>query len=233
MTMLPATAVPSALGCKSRVRKVYRFAVGRARPSRLAVSLAVLAAMVPVAAWGLPIGPLLVPPLEARIPAATLQTGDSIDGIISLGGGFDRAVEAVRLAQIHPGARLVISGYGEEAAHRHAHESGISAERLVLEPGSRNTFENAVFTRRILGARPGERWLLVTSSAHMPRAIGSFRKAGLDVMPWPVGSEPEKYRLSNGVARHEWLGLIAYRLMGRTDALFPGPRDGLVKQPPR
>ena len=184
-----------------------------------------------MAAQGLPLGPLLVPPLEARIPRTTLKPGESVDGIISLGGHFDRAEEAVRLAQIYPAARLVMTGYGEDKAHRYARQSGISAERLLIEPDSRNTFENATFTRRILGARPGERWLLVTSPAHMPRAVGSFRKAGLDVRPWPVvTTAPEKYRFTTGVARHEWLGLFAYRLLGRTDALFPGPGHGLAER---
>ena len=179
-----------------------------------------------MAARGLPLGPLLVPPLEARIPAATLTGGEDIDGIISLGGGFDRAVEAVRLARIYPNARLVITGYGEADAHHYARASGIAAGRLTIEPASRNTFENAVFTRRLLAPRPGQRWLLVTSHAHMPRAVGSFRKAGFDVLPWPVTTALPEYRFTNWMARHEWLGLLAYRLLGRTDAFWPGPDPG-------
>ena len=85
--------------------------------------------------------------------------------------------------------------------------------------------------------QPGQRWLLVTSASHMPRAVGTFRRAGFPVIPYPVGYTtsglPDDYwgiRLEAStnlvrvdVAVHEWLGLIAYWLTGRTDALLPGP----------
>ena len=94
---------------------------------------------------------------------------------------------------------------------------------------------NAILTRRLVGPRPGETWLLVTSASHMPRAVGVFRHAGWDVVPWPVNyrtgrslavwyDAPFPERLGQfEVALKEWIGLIAYRLMGRTDALFPAP----------
>ena len=51
---------------------------------------------------------------------------------------------------------------------------------------SRNTVENAVFSMDLAKPQPGERWLLVTSGYHMPRAIGIFRRAGFAVEPYPV-----------------------------------------------
>jgi uncharacterized SAM-binding protein YcdF (DUF218 family) len=84
--------------------------------------------------------------------------------------------------------------------------------------------------------QPGQRWLLVTSANHMPRAMGAFRKAGFTVEPWPVdyrtADKYDRYLMfeapSEGLRRlelavHEWIGLIAYRLMGRSDELFPRP----------
>ena len=56
----------------------------------------------------------------------------------------------------------------------------------MLEDQSRNTRENAIFTRRLVDPKPGERWLLVTSAWHMPRAIGVFRKAGFEIEAFPV-----------------------------------------------
>ena len=111
------------------------------------------------------------------------------------------------------------------------------ASRLVLEDKSRNTEENAVFTKRLVDPKPGERWLLVTSAWHMPRSVGAFRRAGWEVLPWPVdyrsgasygetleNSLPDKLGNLDG-AVHEWLGMLGYRLMGRSATLFPGPGE--------
>ena len=107
----------------------------------------------------------------------------------------------------------------------------------MLEISSRTTDENARFTRKLVSPKPGERWLLVTSAHHMPRSVGVFRKAGFDVEPYPVDWRTRGWidasmpfdRLSGGLACadaavHEWVGLVAYWLAGRSDALFPGPR---------
>ena len=63
---------------------------------------------------------------------------------------------------------------------------GVARDRITLEDHSRNTVENAVYSKAIVQPKPGERWLLVTSAYHMPRAIGVFRKAGFPVEPYPV-----------------------------------------------
>ena len=70
----------------------------------------------------------------------------------------------------------------------------------------------------------------------MPRAVGSFRVAGFQVEPYPVefmtrGRSGPFAGFATGSAAliqldraaKEWIGLIAYRLMGKTEALFPGP----------
>ena len=91
--------------------------------------------------------------------------------------------------------------------------------------------------RQIASPKEGERWLLVTSAYHMPRAVGLFRKAGFAVEPYPVdwrvGSDAaDILSFSNvavdglgrtDVALREWIGLVAYRVVGRTGELFPGP----------
>jgi uncharacterized SAM-binding protein YcdF (DUF218 family) len=87
----------------------------------------------------------------------------------------------------------------------------------------------------LLKPKPSERWLLVTSALHMPRAVGCFRAAGFQVEPYPVEfrtgslSHHTQYATWSAAffnldfAMKEWIGLIAYRLMGRINALFPGP----------
>jgi uncharacterized SAM-binding protein YcdF (DUF218 family) len=125
------------------------------------------------------------------------------------------------------------------AAARLLESLGISRDRIILEDRSRNTLENAVFSKAIVQPTPGERWLLVTSAFHMPRAIGVFRKADFPVEPYPVdwrtrGAEDMMRPfavMSDGLQRsdtavHEWVGLVVYWLTKRSSELFPGPIQG-------
>jgi len=113
---------------------------------------------------------------------------------------------------------------------------GIGKDRLIMERRSRNTYENAVFSKAIASPKQGERWLLITSAYHMPRAIGVFRAVGfaVDAYPvdWhtrgPVDAVKPFSSLSDGLGRtdtavREWLGLVVYRLTGKTEELFPAP----------
>jgi uncharacterized SAM-binding protein YcdF (DUF218 family) len=119
---------------------------------------------------------------------------------------------------------------------------GIDRARVILEDQSRNTRENATGTAELLKARglvpkPGERWLLVTSAYHMPRAMGVFRKAGLELQAWPADyytsgalreliRPPHRWSWSFSLVddtAKEWVGLIAYRWAGYTDELLPRP----------
>lgn len=209
------------------------------------------------------LGYLLVRPLESAFPRPAAAPVP-VAGIIVLGGGMDteinqvrggyefnragdRFVEALRLAELHPAARLVVSGgigdldqNGEPeatAAERFFLAMGIDKERLTLEAASRNTEENAQLTKALVDPQPGETWLLVTSAFHMPRSMGVFRKAGFEVLPWPVdyrGTGNEGFRIElhqpaenltvATLAIREWIGLAAYSLLGKTDELLPGPK---------
>jgi len=169
-----------------------------------------------------PIGPILGRPLEARF-SATNPDGP-VTGIIALGGGMVRAVEALKLAKRYPKAKLVVSVRGAPYVSYFLQAHDFLKGRLILESKSRNTYENATVAAALVVLKPGERWILVTSGSHMPRAVGAFRKAGFNVHPWPVIYCSERGRLSFRIAIHEWIGLIIYRLSGRIDSLFPGPR---------
>jgi uncharacterized SAM-binding protein YcdF (DUF218 family) len=191
------------------------------RIARLAAPILVLGG--PIMTTQLPLGSWLIPPLAERFNRPVLAADERIDGIIALGGSFDRLVEAVRVAHRLPNAKLIITGFGNDHAYEYARLNGIAPERLVLETKARSTFQNAVFTRQLLVPAQDKRWLLVTSAAHMPRAFGCFRKAGFNVLPWPVLTPEKEVPPSLDVAGHEWLGLIVYRLLGRSDSVFPGP----------
>src|SRR5690606_5665056 len=82
---------------------------------------------------------------------------------------------------------LLLDGEGDaDTAPRLLEALGVGRERLILENQSRDTFENAQFTRRLVQPVEGETWLLLTSAFHMPRSMELFRKAGFQVTPWPV-----------------------------------------------
>jgi uncharacterized SAM-binding protein YcdF (DUF218 family) len=232
------------------------------RFARLGRRLA-FASVILVAILGLsPLGNMLILPLEERFPAWDPANGTP-DGIIVLGGSIAPDVSAARsevalneaaerltavaeLARRYPRARIVFSGgtgalifdEGAEAdfALRVFESFGIPRGRVLLEDRSRNTLENAILSRDLARPQPGERWLLVTSAYHMPRAIGIFRKAGFPVEPYPVdwrttgiadalrpfGSVSEGLRRTDTAVR-EWAGLLAYWLFGMSSAFFPAP----------
>jgi uncharacterized SAM-binding protein YcdF (DUF218 family) len=223
---------------------------------RRAVAAGVMAFLISAL---LPIGDWLLLPLERRFP----ELGECrFDGVILLGGSIgatevngaieedlneavDRVRYAASLARQNPDAPVLISGgqtFPREGARSEAeamaqllHELGVPRERLQLETASRTTSENA---RELSGddALSQRRWALVTSAFHMPRAVGVFRREGIDVvaaptdwrvdlgaplMTWSVSG-----RLTNlDLAAKEYVGLIAYRIAGRTDALLPAPRE--------
>jgi uncharacterized SAM-binding protein YcdF (DUF218 family) len=208
-----------------------------------------------------PLGDWLTWPLESRFPRADLERGAPA-GIIVLGGAQDgnatpprelaglneaaeRFTEAVALARRFPQARVVFAGGSgnliaagptEAALAARLFEGlGVPRARITLEDRSRDTYENAVFTKRLVAPTAGERWLLITSSWHMPRAMGCFRQAGFAVEAWPVDYRtsgrfelwlnpaiPDGLRRIDWVMR-EYVGLVMYYLAGRTDALFPAP----------
>jgi uncharacterized SAM-binding protein YcdF (DUF218 family) len=109
---------------------------------------------------------------------------------------------------------------------------GLNPDTFEFEETSRNTHENATEVAALLQGRPGP-YLLVTSAAHMPRALGAFRKAGVEVIPYPVDYrarspswsptriQPQDRFQTLDAALNEIVGLLAYRALGRTDALFP------------
>jgi len=163
------------------------------------------------------------------------------------GSGFDpdmgRLFEAARLANAFPQARVLdIGGPNPHAADRRAEADaaadvlarlGVARERIEIERESRNTYENAVNAAAMAHPKAGETWVLVTSAFHMPRAIGCFRAAGFTPLADPVdyhweGQVQPGFDVGGGLdaldlAAHEYFGLASYRLLGRTDALWPGP----------
>jgi uncharacterized SAM-binding protein YcdF (DUF218 family) len=171
-------------------------------------------------------------------PATTL-----VRGIPTLNADAERMTAFVALAKLYPTARLVFSGGSglmtppplseAQVARLFFRQQGLDVSRVIFEDRSRDTYENVLFSKQLVKPRPGERWILVSSAEDVPRSMGIFTKLG-----WPVMAMPVAYK-TNGAsdislagnlglldhAMHEWLGLLAYRLAGRTDRLFPGPQS--------
>ncbi|MFK4823247.1 YdcF family protein [Paenochrobactrum sp. BZR 588] len=228
----------------------------------LAVSLAVLACVIIILCGFTTLGAVLLNPLEERFQRPQ-NYPDKIAGIIVLGGYMsgeinaarggtelnsagDRIIETMRLAKIYPEAKIIVTG-GEGTYFSQSKPDADSTKQLfeafqiaddhvVYEAKSRNTVENALFTRDLVQPKGGEQWLLVTSAFHMPRSVGVFRKTGFDIIAWPVDYKtvPEtKFRLyfqnaneafaRTSTALHEWLGLVIYWWKGKTEELFPKP----------
>ncbi|HWP14118.1 MAG TPA: YdcF family protein, partial [Xanthobacteraceae bacterium] len=214
-----------------------------------------------IAGWS-PLGNALILPLEERFPPWDASRGAPA-GIISLGGAVDTVVSPVRgevalneaaermtamaeLLQRYPQAHVVFSGGSGRLIYDGATEAefavrlfesfGIEKSRIILENRSRDTDENARFTKELVQPKDGERWLIVTSAHHMPRAVGAFRAIGFPVEAFPVdyrtrGAIDMLRPFSNvgdglrrtDTAMREWIGLVVYRISGRTADLLPAP----------
>lgn len=240
-----ALAQPSNLLLLLLVAGALALARGRRRLASWLLYPAVLAFLL----IGLfPVGNWLLLPLENRFPALAEPPAE-VDGVIVLGGAVkfsvaerrgtlslddsaERDITMIELARHYPDARLIYTGAGNWPPFARRHGLG---ERVVFEDRARNTYENAVFSKQLAAPRPGERWLLVTSAAHMPRAVGVFRQVGWPVIPYPVDYRTTgevEFLVAPDVSRRwnefdqavkAWIGLLAYWLTGRSSAPFPAP----------
>jgi uncharacterized SAM-binding protein YcdF (DUF218 family) len=235
------------------------------RHYRFGRGLALVAILILLAAATLPLRAVLLAPLENRFPQPPADMEPPY-GIIVLGGaisdpvsaargqtvfdeGGERITEAVILARRFPDARIVytsgtnsvLGGTSSEAlrARDLMAQLGVAPDRVTIEDRARNTDENARFTAAIVHPEPWQRWVVVTSAFHMPRAMGVFEKAGFHPIAYPVSFytagrgyddfglalDPERNLRAFQLALHEWIGLAAYYATGRIDHLFPGPGD--------
>jgi uncharacterized SAM-binding protein YcdF (DUF218 family) len=228
---------------------------------RSGTAIAAVALVALVLGASSPLGNMLLIPLEQRFPDQGFPN-QHLDGIIILGGSYDTVTHGYLstiyleedtepmaimpdLARRYPEARIIFSG-GTDASTSGPSEAqivkqyfvsfGIAPDRIAVEQRSETTEENARFTADLIHPAATTRFLLVTSSYHMPRAMGAFRRAGFNVIAFPVGSRThgwsEFWHLAPtatdnmrrlDIALHEWLGLLDYRLSGYSNELFARP----------
>ncbi len=142
--------------------------------------------------------------LERASAAAQLQKKTGLPVLITGGASAPAEAEAVIMA-------------------RYLEETGVPRKAILTEEASRNTFENAEFSLKICGEKGYKKVILVTSAYHMPRAVLLFRKAGAEVVPFPVAKRVNSggYRSvrdylpgnDGDVSRalNEYLGLLTYK----------------------
>jgi uncharacterized SAM-binding protein YcdF (DUF218 family) len=210
----------------------------------------------------LPIGTGIINHLENRFPVVS-PLPKNIEGIIVLGGVVDqyltkdrnqisinsaaeRITEFARLSYVYPKAKLVYSGGSGVFGRQELKEAdfvypllkalGVNFDRILFENQSRNTIENASFSKKLVKPSKNRHWIIITSAFHMPRAIASFRHNNWNVLAYPVDYRtPSKIKFKLGLnfisglssfslAIHECIGLVFYWLSGHTNELYPKPK---------
>ena len=148
-------------------------------------------------------------PLERQYPPVAVEDTPTADAIVVLGGGVsgpapprltldlsdaaDRVLHAARLYRAGKAPVVVVSGGvipwlgldipEASSMQKLLQEWGVPGGSIHAEGASRNTHENAVFTRQLLVEQGLQRVLLVTSAMHMRRALATFTSAGIDAVP--------------------------------------------------
>lgn len=160
----------------------------------------------------------------------------------TLNHGAERLIETAALARLYPNLPIIQSGGTRPApdglsendvAEIFFTQAGIELSKIRFERNSYNTHSNANESKVLIQPSEKGKWLLVTSAFHMPRSVGAFRRAGINFQPYPVDYKTtlkyeglfdigfaDNLRLFD-LAIHEYVGLFAYYITGRSSSLFP------------
>ena len=207
-----------------------------------------------------PTGKFLLSNLESKYPALNIMP-NKIDGILILGGptnpslthihnqvsfndAGERLTEAIKLIKIYHSSKIIFSGGSgslEQNILTHSYvakkfflEMGIDINRIIFESKSNNTFENFLFSKKLINPKSNEKWLLITSSFHMTRAMNIAEKMEWEFIPYHVDFRTgnKKIKLipsftkilqnfnTFNLVSHEIVGLISYYFLGRTGKIF-------------
>ena len=163
---------------------------------------------------------------------------------VSFNSHGERLTESIKLIKKYQSAKIIFSGGSGHknknfdrshayVAKKFYNEMGFK-DNIIYEFESRNTYENIIFSKKIANPKNNEVWLLVTSAFHMPRAINTAKKQKWNMIPYPVDyqtlGDSTKYKISIlhilnyintfNFASHEWVGLISYYILNRTEKIF-------------
>lgn len=186
-------------------------------------------------------------------PMQYLQQTDTFDYAVVLGGfsrnrlkngrlefneSGDRLIAALDFLRTGKVKKIIISG-GDGSLYKtgideadevskYLNSVGYADSNIIIEPNSKNTYQNAVNTAKLLPKNA--KVMLITSAFHMPRSVKCFEKQKVKFKAFPVdylmdGStpySPSGMLIPNGAAMNkwemlikEWVGLLAYKLSGK------------------
>tara|TARA_Y100000590_G_scaffold394145_1_gene472958 strand:+ start:175 stop:954 length:780 start_codon:yes stop_codon:yes gene_type:complete len=205
-----------------------------------------------------PTGHWLLYKLETNYQSKSILPYE-LDGLLILGGpssssltrihnqvnfndGGERLTESVLIIKKYKPKTIIFSGGSSDGNFENSHayvakiffsQMEIDTKKIIFEYKSRNTFENIINSFKIANPNKNEKWLIITSSFHMTRAINIAKKINWNIIPYPVDfkvqNEFNSFRpsidiLNNfnsfNLASHEYIGLISYYLLGRTDKII-------------
>ncbi len=177
-----------------------------------------------------PFSNFLIKPLEVTYQKLE-EIPSEVKYILLLGGDMEnRAWEVLRLYHQIPNAKIITSGYAGRGEIPEAvltanvfSEIGVKQEDIIIHRQPKDTKEEAIKIKELLGQ---EKFILVTSSYHMPRAMALFRKEGLSPIAAPTdykikGSNEALSAPSGGnlqkteIAWHEYIGTLWSKLRGQ------------------
>jgi uncharacterized SAM-binding protein YcdF (DUF218 family) len=252
--LLPLFIYPIGLSCLMMMAAIFAILKRRSKLAILWITLAASLLLVTSSGW---FSNWIVRSLEQQyLPGDVPQA----EAIVLLGGATssqlaprpwveildegDRVLYTAKLYRegkapliIPAGGRIEWQGPGTAEAEDMAtlmETMGVPRSAMILEPNSLNTYENAVNVKAILEERKIDRFLLVTSAAHMPRSMMIFRKLGMNAIPTPTDYQksdleatsssferrllnllPDAQRLQEtNRAMKEYVGMVIYKLKG-------------------
>ncbi|GJL81740.1 MAG: hypothetical protein DHS20C01_13740 [marine bacterium B5-7] len=258
--ILPYLVYPLTVVIVLAVAGCLAFLMGGYRSGRILVLLSVLFLLIAsnpwlasrfrahLEQWYLPVEIESVPKSQAIVLlAGALQPPVPPRLVADLTGASDRIWQAARLYRAGRAPLVIVTGGNvfkqDDTIHSEAwyiaellNAWGVPQSAVIIEEDSRNTHENAVFTRKILDRRGILNILLVTSALHMPRALATFKGAGINAIPVSVDFTVAEYRqplvlkllpsagalAANTETLREYLGILIYGMRGW---LATGPDD--------
>jgi uncharacterized SAM-binding protein YcdF (DUF218 family) len=163
--------------------------------------------------------------LGAEIRSGNLRMADTL-GLLSLERVFltAKAYRELHLpvavsGGVAPGAATAVA-----VAMKRVLEADFAVPVSWVEDRSQTTYENALYTARLLNARNIRTVVIITQARDLPRAIWSFERVGLHALPWPVPSTHARFDefedflpnipalYESFYALHELVGGLYYRL---------------------